>query len=112
MATRSSIQFSVEPGTILRRLPPRFRKIVDPDVVGEVLADLLVFETGEGHVVASKDLAKAMLKYGDSPGKLVVVGHDFTQEARLFINERGGLLFSERDFGWSDERWNARNLTV
>jgi hypothetical protein len=94
MATRSSIQFSVEPGTLLRRLPPRFRKIVDPSVVGEVLADLFVFETGDGHVVASKDLTKALSKYGDSSGRLVVVGHDFTQEVRLSINERAEVCYS------------------
>jgi len=76
--------------------------------LGHEPVDLVVFETGEGHVVASKDLEKALLQRGESGGRLVAVGYDFTEEARALVDSLGGLLFSERSFfGWTDERWHA-----
>jgi hypothetical protein len=70
----------------------------------------MVFETGEGHVVTSKDLRKALDGRGASSARLVAVGYDFTEEARALVDAENGLLFSERSFfGWTDERWHAVN---
>jgi hypothetical protein len=44
-----------------------------------------------------------------SPGHIVAVGYDFTEEARTLVDAEWGILFSERSFvsGWTDERWQA-----
>jgi len=108
MATRATTQRSVTPDTVLKRLPPRLRACVDVGVLGQEPVDLVVFETGEGHVVTSKALQKALAQRAESRARLVVVGYDFTEEARVLVGAQGGLLFSERSFfGWTDERWNA-----
>ena len=108
MGTRATTQRSVDPETVLKRLPPRFRACVDVGVLGRAAVDLIVFEPGEGHVVTSKDLQKALALRGASPARLVAVGYDFTEEARAAVDAQGGLLFSERSFfGWTDERWHA-----
>jgi hypothetical protein len=109
MGTRATVQRAVEPPAVLKRLPPRLRSCVDLGVVGADAVDLVVFEPGEGHVVTSKDLEKALAQRGDSHARLVAVGYDFTEEARMIVVEaKGGLLFSERSFfGWTDEMWHA-----
>jgi hypothetical protein len=108
MATRATTQRSVSPDAMLKRLPPRLRVCVDVGVLGQEPVDLVVFETGEGHVVTSKDLQKALAQRAESGARLVAVGYDFTEEARALVDAQGGLLFSERSFfGWTDERWNA-----
>ena len=108
MATRATTQRSVEPDAVLQRLPKRFRSCVDIGALGEAPVDLVVFETGEGHVVTSKDLNRALEPRADSSARLVAVGYDFTEEARVLVEAQGGLVFSERSFfGWTDERWHA-----
>jgi hypothetical protein len=108
MATRATTQRSVKPDAVLQRLPKRLRSCVDVGALGEGPVDLVVFETGEGHVVTSKDLDKALEPRADSNARLVVVGYDFTEEARASVDGQGGLVFSERSFfGWTDERWHA-----
>jgi hypothetical protein len=78
--------------------------------LGKKTVDLVIFETGEGHVVSSKDLRKALAQRTESTARLVAVGYDFTEEARALIGTEGGLVFSERSFfGWTDERWHAAN---
>ena len=108
MTTRATTQRSVEPNAVLQRLPKRFRSCVDIGTLGEGPVDLLVFETGEGHVVTSKDLKRALGQRANSTARLVAVGYDFTEEARASVDAQGGLVFSERSFfGWTDERWYA-----
>src|SRR5439155_24851423 len=108
MATRATTHRSVSPDAVLKRVPPRFRACVDVGALGNAAVDLVIFETGEGHVVTSKDLRKALTQRGESSARLVAVGYDFTEEARALVDERGGLLFSERSFfGWTDDSWHA-----
>jgi hypothetical protein len=77
-------------------------------VLGTDAVDLVVFEPGEGHVVTSKDLQKALAQRAESHARLMAVGYDFTEEARAAVDSQGGLLFSERSFfGWTDESWHA-----
>jgi hypothetical protein len=108
MGTRATTQRSVDPEALLKRLPPRLRSCVDVGVLGSGAVDLLVFEPGEGHVVTSKELQKALAQLNEPQARLVAVGYDFTEEARALVDARGGLLFSERSFfGWTDESWHA-----
>lgn len=108
MGTRATVQLSVQPEAVLKRLSPRLRSCVDAGALGTKVVDLVAFEPGEGHVVTSKDLQKALAQRGDSPARLLAVGYDFTEEARAVVDTEGGLLFSERSFfGWTDKRWYA-----
>jgi hypothetical protein len=108
MGTRSTTQSSVNPAAVLKRLPPRLRSCVDVGILGHDPVDLVVFEPGEGHVVTSKDVRKALARRSESQARLVAVGYDFTEEARALVDAQGGLLFSERSFfGWTDESWHA-----
>jgi hypothetical protein len=84
------------------------REVVEYGLIGNAPIDLIVFEPGDGHVVSSSDLQRALQKRGSSCGDLVAVGYDFTQEARSKIENLEGKIFSERgSWGWTDERWNA-----
>jgi hypothetical protein len=110
VGTRATIQRSVRTDAILKRLPPRFRSCVDVGVLGAEPIDLVVFETGEGHVVTSRDLRKALDARGSSAARLATVGYDFTEEARALVDAAEGRVFSERSFfGWTDEQWHATN---
>lgn len=108
MATRATTQRSVQPEAVLKRLPQRFRSCVDVGALGKDPVDLVIFETGDGHVVSSKDLRKALDRRADSSSRLVAIGCDFTEEARALVDAQGGLAFSERSyFGWTDQTWHA-----
>jgi hypothetical protein len=108
MATRATIQRSVEPDAVLKRLPTRLRSCVDIGALGEEPVDLVVFEVGEDHVVTSKDLQRALAERPQSAARLVAVGYDFTEEARALATAQGGIVCSERSyFGWTDEMWHA-----
>jgi hypothetical protein len=81
---------------------------VQVGLLGDEPVDLIFFEPGEGHVVSSTDLQKALSKRGYSSGRLIAAGYDFTQEARSSIEALEGIVFSERDsWGWTDEKWHA-----
>jgi hypothetical protein len=109
MATRATTHLSVEPDQVVKRLPPRYRACVDVALLGRKPVDLLVFQTGENHVVDSTDLRKALEDRAGSPERIVAVGYDFTEEARTLVDAAGGISFSQRSFvlGWTDERWHA-----
>jgi len=110
MTTRARTYISVNPDTVLKRLPQRFRGCVDIRLLGTEPVDLIVFKTGEGHVVSSKDLRKALADSPKSSARLVAVGYDFTEEARALVDVQNGLLFSEDGFfGWTDESWHSVN---
>jgi hypothetical protein len=108
MGTRATTQRLVDPEAVLKGLPPRFRACVDVGVLGRDPVYLVVFAPGDGQVVTSKDLRKALARRGASSARFVAVGYDFTEEARTLVHVLGGLLFSERSvMGWTDERWHA-----
>ena len=108
MSTRATLQFAVEPERVLSRLPARFRSIVDRRALSTKPVDLLIFETGEGHVVTLKDLRKALEARVDAVASLLAVGYDFTEEVRALISSQGGLVFSEHNvWGWTEASWHA-----
>ena len=107
MTLRATMQRSVKPDEVLRRIPQRFRAGVNVALLGTGPVDLLVFPPDTSHVVTSKDLRKAV-EGRDSKARLVAIGYDFTTEARDLVDSLSGLLFSERGFfEWTDERWHA-----
>jgi hypothetical protein len=105
MGTKASLHPGVDSAAVWSRLPQRYRTIVDIAALGADPIDLLVFETGEGHVVTLEDLAKALSGIERPSMRLAAIGYDFTDEARTQIRSRGGLIFAEQnDWGWTEER--------
>jgi hypothetical protein len=101
--------FSLHPGLdaagVWSRLPKRYRTMVATAALGAGPIDLLVFEAGEGHVVDSDDLAKALGGIESPSTQIAVIGYDFTDEARARVRSLGGFLFAEQNVGdWTDGR--------
>ena len=100
-----SIYSGVDAAAVWSRLPQRYRTIVDIAALGAGPIDLLVFETGEGHVVTLEDFAKALSGIEGPPTQLAVIGYDFTEEARSRISSLGGFIFAEQNvWGWTERR--------
>jgi hypothetical protein len=108
MTTRSTTHRNVPTDKVLTRIPHRLRNCCDVSLLRNESVNLIVFEPGEGHIVASKDVAKALNASREIVGRIVAIGYDFTDEARALVDEQGGLVFSERGFhGWTDESLRA-----
>ena len=107
MTLRATIQRSVMPGELLKRVPQRFHACVDVGVLGDQPVDLLLFPPDAGHVVTSKDIRKAVGER-TSAARLVAIGYNFTAEARDLVDSLGGWLFAEHGFfEWTDDTWRA-----
>jgi hypothetical protein len=105
MGTRASLHSGLDPAGVWSRLPHRYRTVVAIAALGDGPIDLLVFETGEGHVVTSEDLGKALSGIGGPSIQLAVIAHDFTEEARARIRSLGGFIFAEQNvLDWTEER--------
>lgn len=103
MGTRASIHPGVDAAAVWSRLPQRYRTMVGIAALGTDPIDLLVFETGEGHVVTLDDLAKALSGVERPSMRLAAIGYDFTEDARAQIRSLGGLVFSEQNVsGWTE----------
>jgi hypothetical protein len=107
MGTRATFHPSVEPAALPKRVPSRYRSLLDASVLSGAPVDVLVFETGSGHVVTMKDLARA-LPGGRSCPSLLAFGYDFTEEVRSEIAALGGTVLAEHNvWGWTEESWRA-----
>jgi hypothetical protein len=97
MGTRASLHPGVDSAAVWSRLPLRYRTIVGIAALGADLIDLIVFETGLGHVVSLADLSEALSGIERPSMRLAVIGYDFTEEARTRIRSLGGLIFAEQN---------------
>ena len=105
MGIMASLHSGVDPAGVWSRLPQRYRTIVNIAALGAGPIDLLVFETGEGHVVTLEDLKKALSGIERPSIQLAVIGYDFTEEARSHISSLNGFIFAEQNvLGWTGER--------
>jgi len=105
MGILASLHSGVDPAGVWSRLPQRYRTIVNIAALGAGPIDLLVFETGAGHVVTLEDLKKALSGIERPSIQLAVIGYDFTEEARSHIGSLGGFIFAEQNvLGWNAER--------
>jgi hypothetical protein len=105
METRFSLHPGVDAAAVWSRLPQRYRAIVDIASLGADPIDLLVFETGEGHVVTLEDLAKALSGIESPSMRVAVIGSDFDEEARAKIRSLGGFIFAaQNDRDWTGAR--------
>jgi hypothetical protein len=91
------------PGESLRsRLPTRAKRLVSDRQFGGTMLDALIFPYSPGKVVTKRALEKALTKVEGRDTALVVVGWDFTVEARAILDARQAVVLSDREFGWTD----------
>lgn len=99
----ASLYPGVDAAAVWSRLPQRYRTIVDIAALGPGPIDLLVFETGDRHMVTLEDLAQALGGIESPSSRLAVIGHDFTDDARSRISSLGGFIFAEQNvWGWTE----------
>ena len=97
MGTTASLYPAVDAAAVWSRLPLRYRTSVGIAALGTDPIDLLVFETGERHVVTLEDLMKSINGIESPSMRLAVIGFDFTEEARIRIRSLGGRIFAEQN---------------
>jgi hypothetical protein len=57
-------------------------------------------------VVLSNQLRSAIEKHASAGQRILVIGPDFTVEARSLAVEAGCEITCEREFGWTDASWH------
>ncbi|MCX7247649.1 MAG: hypothetical protein NTX31_08260 [Burkholderiales bacterium] len=97
MGTTASLYPAVDAAAVWSRLPLRYRTSVGIAALGTDPIDLLVFETGERHVVTLEELMKSLSGIESPSMRLAVIGFDFTEEARIRIRSLGGRIFAEQN---------------
>jgi hypothetical protein len=65
----------------------------------------LVFPYSSSAVVTQRALEKALAKVQGRGNALVVVGWDFTVEARALLESAKAVVLFDREFGWTDAMW-------
>ena len=96
--------------------PKTQTKVIGPKLGGRFVpnpkvakyAFVLKFPDG---VVTSRSVSRSLAKLQSPKGPTLIVGIDFTVEARQVAEAATCDLLSEREFGWTDARYAARRLT-
>jgi len=102
MAAKPTVALAI-PGESLRsRLPTRAKRLVSDRQFGGTTLDALIFPYSPDNVVTKRALEKALTKVEGRGTALVVVGWDFTVEARAILDARQAVVLSGREFGWTD----------
>ncbi len=112
MTVKATLHRAIPPATILARLPPLFRPLIDPKKLGAAPVTLAVFPATSAAVVSTVSARRLLARLGDVPAPLVVVplvvvGYHFTQDATEVLQDTGAILFAVSNFWWSDARWQA-----
>ena len=108
MKIRGNLQADIDASQLAKRIPPRFKAVVDCSLVSASTVDLIIFPPDDRYVVNSKNLVTTLETRHPSEAQLIVVGYDFTSEARENAAALGGLIFSVgSSFGWTDEMWDS-----
>jgi hypothetical protein len=105
MAVKPTFALAI-PGESLRsRLPANARSLVSDTQFAGTTLDALIFPFSSGAVVTKRVLEKALSKVAAHGNALVVVGWDFTVEARAIIDGTKAVLLFHHEFGWTDAMW-------
>jgi hypothetical protein len=107
VTVKATLHRAIPPATILARLPPLFRPLIDPKKLGAAPVTLAVFPATSAAVVSTVSARRLLARLGDVPAPLVVVGYHFTQDATEVLQDAGAILFAASNFWWSDARWQA-----
>ena len=95
----------LEASEVRKRIPKAVSHLfLESRFVGKTY-DLIFFPHDSSNVVTSRIILKSLAKVAPSTNQPMVIGWDFTIEAREALDEIGAIVLSERFFGWSDERW-------
>jgi hypothetical protein len=86
---------------------PKLGKRFVPNPQVAKYAFVLKFSDG---VVTGRSVARSLAKIQQPRGNTLIVGLDFTLEARQVAEAEACDLLSEREFGWTDARYAARRL--
>jgi hypothetical protein len=104
---KPTIILEIQGDKIRQRVSQRARHLVNESQFSELVVNLALFPHDTSKIVTSASIAKMLAKIGKSEKKLVVVGWDFTIEARDMLNDTEARIISERFFGWTDESWST-----
>ena len=109
MPLKPKIYYSVPGLSISKRVATEFRDIIDINLINNDIFTLIAFPGMKGEsssIVSSKTIKKALKKALDNNKnneKIVVVAHNFTDEAINILCDIKAIVFSKRDYYWSDE---------
>lgn len=81
------------------RVGPRLRKRARMDLHGDGPFTLLWFGAD---VVLSRAVQKALRRLPDPPERIVAAAETFTADARLLLDQHGGLVMEGHDAHWTD----------
>ena len=102
----ATLHHAVLPAAIPERLPPIFRPLIDAKRLGTSPVTLAVFPASVA-VISASAARRLLARLDDVSDPLVVVGHNFTQDATEVLQDAGATLFAVSNFWWSDARWQA-----
>lgn len=92
--------------TIANAIGPKLGQRFSPNPAVATYAFVLRFPTDGA--VTSRDLAHALKKLPEPRGPVLLAACDFTVEASQLARGQACDMVSISEFGWTDERYNAR----
>ena len=102
MAAKPTVALAISGESLRSRLPKRAKRLVSDRQFRGMTLDVLIFPYSTDEVVTRRALEKALTKVRGRDTALVVVGWDFTVEARAILDNRQAVVLSDREFGWTD----------
>lgn len=108
MAAKAKIHAGILGDQLAARLSREARALLPTAQLAGQSVDAIVFEFNSSAVVTGRALRRALDRLDKlSRARLVIIGWDFTLEARAIVQEMDAVLVFAREFGWSDARWLA-----
>lgn len=105
MPTKPIVFLAIPGESLPGRIAPSMRRLLDDTQLAGQVIDALVFPHHSRHVVTSKAVLRALARIPQPGNDLVVVGFDFTLEARQALAQAGAILFFDHEWGWTDATW-------
>jgi len=105
---KANIFRDVPAADVPEKVPAELRSTLDVAQLGNDLFTVISYPAMRGSsnsVVDSKSLLRALKEAKRKSGRIVVVAHNFTAEARDLMEKEDVLGFYQSDFYWSDESW-------
>lgn len=106
MSIKPNIYESIPGLSIPKRVATEFKDLIEIKRIENKTFTLLAFPGMKGEsssIVNSKTIKKALSKIKNKNERVVVIAHNFTDEAVEILNEIEAIIFSKRDFHWTDE---------
>ncbi|WP_299874440.1 hypothetical protein [uncultured Cocleimonas sp.] len=111
MAQKPKIFESVLKEDIEKKLPREFKKLINFTLLKNSKYSIICYPAMQNNsttIVNSRSLTKALQKVKSK--SILIIAHNFTEEAVVLSKEGDITLFSQSDFFWTDESiGNIRN---